>query len=256
MPSCNYVTSINSTDCISTSVPTINNNFNSLQTGVNEAADLLNQLNSQFGTFSPGLTSLDQSILYFARITEAYNPLTTTTLTIPSYVFDRILNTIDYNCDNNGNRIQGPGANNGFYKIDTNTGIVTVPPGVYDIDAEASLMGCEAHVANLVYVDSNTGTPADVLFHGSAEYTEQAWVLWAPTWSKMRGRAIFTQTTRIKIRHYSANGAGSDPGLDEAGVRRGRTFADDGVTTDTSNFFGTPPLSYYAFLNIQKIKNV
>ena len=248
MADCNYITTINSTDCLADSVPKLNSNFNNIETGISTATAFFNRLNAQFGEFTPGLVSLDESIIYFARFTEAYNPLTTKNLTIPGYTFDRILNTVDYNCNARGVRITGPGANNGYYKLNTLTGVITVPPGVYDIDAEASLMGCEAHVANLVYADKNTNTPDDVLFHGSAEYTEQGGALWAPTWGKMRGRAVFNRATPLKIKHYGANG--SNP------IRRGRTFADDGVSVDQTNFFGDTPLAYYSFFNIQKIKDV
>jgi hypothetical protein len=245
MATCNYIQPINETSCLTDSLATFNYNFSSLDVGVANALALYNKLETTFGTFTPGLTSLDKSILYFARFTEAYNPLTTSSLTIPAYVIDRKLNTVDYNCNNDGEEIATA---NGYYKLDTATGIVTVPPGVYDIDAEASMMGSEAHVANLVYVDKSTNTPADVLFHGSAEYTEQAWEFWPPTWGKMRGRAIFNTETRLKIKHYIANGA--------TPVRRGRTFKDDGITTDTTGFFGANPLTYYSFFNIQKIKDL
>jgi hypothetical protein len=255
MADCNYITPINSTDCISSSVPVLNSNFTNLQAGIDAATTLFNKLNNQFSSFTPGLTSLDQSILYFARFTEAYNPLTTSYTDLKftgSIQLTRIFNTVDYNCNSKGERIQGPGANNGFYQLDKTTGIITIPPGIYDIDGEASGSKTETHVANLVYVDNITNTPADVIFYGSCEYTDSLnW--WPITWSKVRGRAKFTNPngTRIKMVWY--------PATDYGGVAsKGRTFKDDGITTANApgDFVTAVPLTYYSFINIQKIRNI
>ena len=136
MADCNYIASINNTDCLADSLPTLNSNFTNLQTGIDAANDLFNKLNNQFGTFTPGLTSLDKSILYFARFTEAYNPLTTSYKNLMftgGIQLTRIFNTVDYNCKNDGTPIPDIVNNQsqavaGYYKLDTKTGIITVPP--------------------------------------------------------------------------------------------------------------------------------
>jgi hypothetical protein len=259
MIDCNFVNTFDIRTCLGDSLTTLNNNFSALDAGIALAQDMFNKLQRDFGAFTPGLVSIDKSILYYARFTEAYDPFDNSKLGLTGGATNnRILNHVDYNCDTDGNQILTGDASQGYYKLNTTTGVITVPPGIYDIDAEASAMRTESHCANLVY-NRVQNSPDDVILQGSSEYTEQG-VLprhtgeWAPIWCKMRGRVKFTDYTDMHIVHYI--NAGVNLAAKGRCFTAGTSYTRDNINNSLPGFTDDIPLMYYAFFNIQKIKDV
>jgi hypothetical protein len=242
---------INLTDYIGDSLVTINNNTYSLDRQLNTLATNIVQLSAAFSTRVIGITSIDNCVPFAGFFTESYLITTPQNQLALAYLYPsgnpviRKLNRANYNCDVNGNLIND--VSTGYYTLN-NDGTITVPKGIYDINAGASAMVCDSHTANLIYNDS-TGS-SGILLYGSAEYNSST-IFYSGGSSdvKIRGRIVLTaDTTNIGIKHYFAT---FNKGY--IGKSFEKIYSDD-LDIKTTDLVGTK--SHWAYINIQKIKSL
>jgi hypothetical protein len=231
---------------IGDSLVTINNNYANINTTLCNLRSFLDGINDAFGTRAVGITSLDHSVYFSARFTESYSSVASDATIQFNNLYPgtqagvpilRKMNNVEYNCDINGSYNTTA---NGFYTLNSD-GTVTIPAGVYRIDSECSAFWVNAHVTNLVNADTD-----EVLIYGSAEYSQLESRPTTTTYSKMHGRLIFSQPTRIRLKQYIQSFSG--------GTGLGWTFGHWGGWPDANGPATTPNL-YWAFINIQKIQD-
>jgi hypothetical protein len=230
---------INITDYIGDSLITINANFNSLDNQLQELLTLTKDLSAAFSTRIVGITSIDNCGPYAAFFTESYASDTPVSSLKLSYLypnqnpFKRKLNTVNYNTTIDGLNTYSA---NAYYSLDTSTGQVTIPKGVYDINAGCSAAVCNSHTANLITYTTNTPDNKTVLLYGSSEYSPSN-IPDANTDVKMRGRVVFQQDNNVVfIKHLVAS---FDTGYIGYSLGNAQPFK-----------------QYWSYLHIQKIKNL
>jgi hypothetical protein len=232
---------------IGDSLPTITNNFTSLNDGLCNILNFLDRVKGAFDTRTIGLTSLVSSVKYSARFAETHEYNSSDSAisfnskygvgTNPIY---RALNTTHYNVDINGTP-KTTDVNNGYYTLNPTTGIVHIPQGIYTVDAECSAYYCLTHITNII--DADTGA---ILVNGTCEYCWNEGGPYSTTYSKMHGRITVSNPLGINIRLKQYLLARNTASL-------GWTYAHYGTMGAPGP--ATTPLLYWAFINIQKIQD-
>jgi hypothetical protein len=232
-------TDIKQTDYIGDSLVIINSNFNNINTDIQNLLTKTAKLSAAFDTRVVGITSIDNCGPYSAFFSEtfptniSFGELKLTYLYSGQNPIQRKLNTVNYNTTINGDNTT---STIGYYRLDTSTGYITIPRGIYDINAGCSGTLCKSHTANIITF--NTATPANktVLLYGSSEYSPSN-VFSASSNVKMRGRVVFPNDNNvIYINHLFAS--------------------------PSTGYIGHPLGSeqsftqYFAYVHIQKIKSL
>jgi hypothetical protein len=230
---------INLTDYIGDSLVSINSNFASLNSQLQNLLTLSQGLSSAFSTRIVGITSIDNCGLYSGFFTESYasdTPFTNLALTnlYPNQnPFIRKINTTNYNTTVDGINTY---SNNGYYVLNPGTGEITIPRGIYDINAGSSAALCNSHTANILTYTTDNPSNKSVLLYGSSEYSPSN-VNDTSTNVKMRGRVVFPNDNNvIFIKHL--------------------------VVSYNTGYIGyslgnaQPFKQYWSYINVQKIKSL
>jgi hypothetical protein len=244
-----FTQTISSNQYIGDSLQTINSNYTNLNNALCNVQTFLDNINNAFSTRTVGITSLDHSVYYSARFTESYSSVASDSYIQFNNLYPgtaaggsilRKLNNVEYNCDSNGSYTTSA---NAFYTLNTD-GTVTIPAGIYRIDSECSAFWVDSHVTNLINADTR-----EVLIYGSAEYSHLEGRPTTTTYSKMHGRLIFSQPTRIQLKQYIQSFS--------RGTGLGWTFGHWGGWPTTGKDVADPttPKLYWSFINIQKTQD-
>lgn len=146
-------TEIKQTDYIGDSLVFINSNFNNIDVDIQNLLTKTAKLSAAFDTRVVGITSIDNCGPFSAFFSEsfptnkAFSELKLTYLYPGQNPIQRKLNTVNYNTTVNGTNTT---STNGYYKLDTTTGYITIPKGIYDINAGCDGTLCNSHTANII----------------------------------------------------------------------------------------------------------